>query len=193
MSEYENAVIYRISCKDKNITDCYIGSTTNLKRRIWKHRSDCHFQFANAYNRNCYKKMREHGGIKNWNIEQISTEKCSNKKELLSLERKYYEAQENPSLNTHYPGRSRQESHARWRANNPDYMATYREDNAEKIKKANSEYYKKNKLAINSYGGERIECEHCGATMRRNNIYRHYKSKKCLAIQKTSSETPESP
>ena len=193
MSEFDNAVVYRISCKDKNITDCYIGSTTNLKKRIYMHNYNYNFPSAQKNVYNCYKKMREHGGIQNWTFKQISTEKCSNRKEMINLERKYYEAEDNPSLNTQHPGRSRQESYTRWREKNPNYMATYREDNAEQIRKVNAKYYQKNKLAINSYASETVECKHCGANVRRNNMPRHQKSKKCQAIQKTSSETPESP
>ena len=191
MNKYDNSTIYKISCKDKQITDCYIGSTTNLQRRTWKHRSDCHFPGSRAYNREVYKKMRDHGGWENWEINPLAVVKCQNKKELLDLERKYYEAEKNASLNTHYPGRTKQEAQFRWRKNNPNYMAKYREDNANNIRKVNLAYYQKNKAAITVYNSEIVECDICGTKIRRNNLPRHRKTAKCKSIQKTSSDTPE--
>ena len=32
-ADYSKALIYKISCRDPSITDCYVGSTTNLIMR----------------------------------------------------------------------------------------------------------------------------------------------------------------
>ena len=34
MPDYSKGVIYRIYCKDSSITDCYVGSSCNIQKRI---------------------------------------------------------------------------------------------------------------------------------------------------------------
>ena len=38
---YSNAIIYKIQCLDPLNTEIYIGSTTNLRARKFKHKSSC--------------------------------------------------------------------------------------------------------------------------------------------------------
>ena len=63
MSEF---YIYKISCKDPLITDCYVGSTMNIITRITKHKND-----VKTSNLKIYKFIREHGGWDNWKYEVI--------------------------------------------------------------------------------------------------------------------------
>ena len=46
MVNYENAVIYKICCKDPTITDNYIGSTTDYKNIKINHKSNCNNQYS---------------------------------------------------------------------------------------------------------------------------------------------------
>ena len=39
--DYSNAVIYKLSCKDKSITEIYIGSTTHFTNRKNQHKTSC--------------------------------------------------------------------------------------------------------------------------------------------------------
>ena len=64
MPNYENGLIYKLCCKDANITDIYVGSTTNFKQRKKEHKADCHNENNKNYNRPVYKFIRENGG--NW-------------------------------------------------------------------------------------------------------------------------------
>jgi len=41
MVNYEKSTIYKIVCKDVNIKDCYVGSTTNFNRRKQEHKYNC--------------------------------------------------------------------------------------------------------------------------------------------------------
>ena len=41
MPDYNNTIIYRIVCKDANITDCYVGHTTNMVKRRQQHKHTC--------------------------------------------------------------------------------------------------------------------------------------------------------
>ena len=36
--DYSNTIIYSISCKDKTISDVYVGHTTNLIKRKCQHK-----------------------------------------------------------------------------------------------------------------------------------------------------------
>ena len=40
MADYSKTISYRIICKDKSITEGYIGHTTNLKKRLNKHKEN---------------------------------------------------------------------------------------------------------------------------------------------------------
>ena len=39
MNKYNNSLVYKIKCNDPNVTDSYIGSTTNFKVRCSAHKS----------------------------------------------------------------------------------------------------------------------------------------------------------
>ena len=47
MVNYNNSVIYKISCKDESITDTYIGATTCLARRKYDHKRYSNNDFPN--------------------------------------------------------------------------------------------------------------------------------------------------
>ena len=38
---YTNTIIYKIVCNDLNITDLYVGSTTDFTNRKYNHKSSC--------------------------------------------------------------------------------------------------------------------------------------------------------
>ena len=39
--DYSNTIIYKIECKDKRITEFYIGHTTNFIKRKYQHKTSC--------------------------------------------------------------------------------------------------------------------------------------------------------
>ena len=39
--DYSNTVIYKITCKDQNISDLYVGNTTNFVQRKHAHKQSC--------------------------------------------------------------------------------------------------------------------------------------------------------
>ena len=53
--DYSNAVIYKLSCKDKSITEIYIGSTTNFTKRKYEHKKICNNPNNQKYNNQKYK------------------------------------------------------------------------------------------------------------------------------------------
>lgn len=145
-ADYTNTVIYKISCNDINILECYIGHTTNLNRRVIAHKSKCNNIKCNGYNFKIYKIIRENGGWSNWSITSIEKLNCLNKKEAILRERYWFDAL-NSNLNSYIPANTTKE-----------YLLTnlkliklkkkiYYKANVERIK----EYYLANKDERNNY------------------------------------------
>ena len=72
--ECKQYTIYKICCKDPNIKDFYIGSTSSYVRRIQAHKTAVFNPSNTAHNYPVYKVIRECGGWDNWEhsiIEEI--------------------------------------------------------------------------------------------------------------------------
>ena len=182
MPNYQNGLIYKLCSKDTDITDFYIGSTTEFRRRKYSHKSSCNNEKSKDYNLDLYKFIRENGGWKNWDMVLIEYYKCDNK---LELEKKEREVIENlkPTLNKQIPTRTDKEyyqdnreqineKHKEYRQDNKEKTKKYRQDNKEKFKEYKKEYYQNN---IKEKAKEKITCE-CGAIITKCNINRHTKS-----------------
>jgi hypothetical protein len=133
---YENACIYEIVCKDVNITQRYIGSTTNLIKRRNQHRSSCNNEKRKNYNQYVYQFIRENGSFDNWVV--VLIEKvidCKDKEHLHKRERFYIEDKK-AELNKYIPLRTQKE---------------WREDNRYEINERQREYYANNKDENNEY------------------------------------------
>ena len=76
---YSKSSIYKIVCKDANIKDCYVGSTTNLTKRKYLHKSVCNNVNDKAYNCYLYQYIRENGGFHNWDFIEIEKFDCKTK------------------------------------------------------------------------------------------------------------------
>jgi hypothetical protein len=90
---YKKACIYEIICKDVNITERYVGSTTNLVKRRYEHKSSCNNEKSKQYNRYVYQFIRAYGEWGNWDvvlIEQVLD--CKDKEHLHKRERFYIES-----------------------------------------------------------------------------------------------------
>ena len=70
---YKYYVIYKITCKDPNIKEEYVGSTNNFEARQKKHVRDC-----SKMGTKLYKFVRSHGGFANFDFIQIDEIKCYN-------------------------------------------------------------------------------------------------------------------
>ena len=89
--DYSTCVMYRIVCNDINISECYVGHTTNLTKRRYQHKID----YKHNRNRKVYKFIGEHGGFENWSIIQIEEYPCNTYDDALMRERywmEYYKA-----------------------------------------------------------------------------------------------------
>jgi hypothetical protein len=150
MSEYNNSVIYKIYCKDDNITDIYIGSTTNFKDRKQMHKHYC-----NTRDYLVYQFIRQNGGWDNWDMEIIEEYPCDNRKELLKRER-YWIEHFNASLNKIIPGRSKAEIDRKYYQENIDKererRRKYYHQNREKRKEYSKKYHQENRQKRIEYG-----------------------------------------
>jgi hypothetical protein len=108
---YKKACIYEIVCKDVNITERYVGSTTNLIKRRGRHKSCCNNENCKQYNRYVYQFIRANGEWGNWDvvlIEQVID--CKDKEHLHKRERFYIE-EKKAELNKCIPLRTHKENY----------------------------------------------------------------------------------
>ena len=171
------ATFYKISCKDKNIKDCYIGQTTNFNVRKSQHKSYTNNQKAHQYTYPLYTFIRENGGWNNFKMEILERLDCKDKEELKNNERHLIDFHKG-TLNNRIPGRTTKEY---TKEKLPDYskkyikkkyvkdkrekyVTKYREENRDKIK----EKWNKNNITYS--------CP-CGKDIKKYNLVKHYKTK----------------
>ena len=85
--DYTNTIIYKIYCKDENITDVYIGHTTNFIQRKYSHKIACN---SNNNNLKIYNIIRNNGGWDNWDMIQIAKYNCNDLTEARIKEQEHY-------------------------------------------------------------------------------------------------------
>ena len=131
--EYKNAVVYKIVCLDPNIKDLYVGSTTNLTVRKYRHKHSCNNKRNIHHNLYVYRFIRNHGGFDNWQVIPIKQyNNITTKRALLKKERKYIERL-NSTLNVQIPLRTPIE---------------YNKDHKEEIQEYKQKWYEENKILI---------------------------------------------
>lgn len=124
--------IYKIHKKDNSITDCYVGSTYCVPKRLSEHKANCNNPNRAHYNYPLYRFIRENGGFNEWAMTEIA--KC-NVKTRNETERAYIETL-GATLNKQMPNRTTEEIKAiekeynkRYYAENKDKFIEYRERN----------------------------------------------------------------
>jgi hypothetical protein len=90
MPTYVNTVIYVIKCKNEQITDCYVGNTTNLKSRKAEHKYNCINENSKSHLLKVYVFIRNNGGWDNFEIIEIEKYPCNSKKEANYREHYWY-------------------------------------------------------------------------------------------------------
>ena len=139
--------VYKIVCKDKEITEFYIGSSLDFDKRKQKHESDSNNLNGIQYCSPLYMFINVNGGYDNWKYEVIKEFPNHNKKQLNIEEQKYMDLLK-PTLNSH-------------NANGLDI---------ERKKNTDKKHHKiSNKIKSN--------CDICGKEMFRSNIKRHKRNK----------------
>jgi predicted GIY-YIG superfamily endonuclease len=102
---YQNTFIYKITCKDENIKNTYVGLTMNFDERLKSHKRNCkNFKRQEKL----YNFIRCNGGWDNWEMSIL--EKCvfKTRTETGKRERYWYEKL-NADLNINCPSRNNEE------------------------------------------------------------------------------------
>ena len=148
-----NTIMYKIVCKDIEITDCYAGKTTDFTRRKATHKHSCNNPTNRAYELNVYEFIRANGGWENWDMIQIEKYEAVDMLDSKQRERYWIETLQ-AKLNKQIPTRTHQE----WRDDNKDKLKKQNQEyilkNKDKIQKQKQEYYQKNKDKLQEYNQE---------------------------------------
>ena len=175
--DYSKTIIYKIVCKDIDIKDCYVGSTTDFVRRRYKHKSASEIITHQTY---VYDFIRQNGGWNNWEMIEIEKYNASNHNDALKRERYWFEELK-ATLNMKTPSRSGKEfdtiriKEPKRREYNIQKSKEYRENNKEYVKENNKEYRENNRDKIKEYKVTKILCA-CGCVTNISHTSRHKKS-----------------
>jgi hypothetical protein len=166
VTDYSKTIIYVIKCHDDNITEEYVGSTTNFRSRKSSHKNSCINENHGHFNSLKSKFIRENGGWENWMMIQLEEFPCENKRqaecreEELRFERK-------ARLNSHRAFRTKEqikeykmnyktehkEQIKNWleenKNNHKEYRKQYRLEHQNRIKEQMKKYYEENKDYLN--------------------------------------------
>jgi len=195
--DYSKSVIYKLCCKDPSIEDFYVGSTTNFIKRKAQHKTTCNNE--NIDHHNCYKYqfIRDNGGWNNWDMILIKYYPTDSKRNLEMEERRIIEELK-PTLNKQLPTRDKKEYYENnkeyfnekkkiYTQNNKEkvveYLKEYRKINKEKLTEKNKIYRENNKEIINDKRKEKTTCPICGSIVRKSDLKKHQRTKKCLNHQ----------
>jgi len=135
MPKYENAVVYKLCCKDPSILDEYVGSTCNKYKRKQNHKFNCNNENSKGYNIPVYQFMRENGGFENWNMIILEEYSCESKVQLCQREREWFEKLR-PTLNIYRPIITEEENNERIE----EYEKHYYEENREELNEKGKKY-----------------------------------------------------
>jgi len=154
--DYSNTIIYKIVCNDLNITECYVGHTTNFIQRKYSHKKNCINNNNNQPNFKIYQFIRANGGWNNWSMIEVEKYPCNDFNEASTRERYWYE-QLNANLNTQIPLRTQKEYCETNKEQILEYQKEYYETNKEQLLEKQKEYYETNKKQIKEYKKEYYE------------------------------------
>jgi len=179
--DYSKTIIYKLVCKDINITECYVGHTTDFKSRKKSHKSNCNNTNVIMYNFNVYQFIRKHGNWENWDMIEIEKYSCNDSNEAAKQERLRMEELK-ATLNSHIPSRTNQEYYQDTIEKHSQNAKDYYIKNKENYHK----YYKTNKVKIQERKKEKITCS-CGSVIQKGNIKEHEKTNKHIRIVNQSN------
>ena len=122
---YQNTFIYKIVCKDINISNTYVGLTINFLLRKRYHELNSN----NSRKGKLYDFIRLNGGWENWDMIIVEKCCCQNRKEA-GIREKYWFEKLNADLNKNYPSRNRDQ----WYQDNKQRLIQLQKIWREKIK-----------------------------------------------------------
>ena len=99
---YNDTIIYKLCCNALNITDIYVGNTTDFRIRKSSHKSKCNNPNSVEYDFKLYKFIRENGGWDNWSMVLVEKYPCKDSMEARQRTR-YWIENLHAQLNTKVP------------------------------------------------------------------------------------------
>ena len=159
--DYSNTIIYKLCCKDISITDIYIGHTTDMIKRKYRHKQCVLKPELNGGKSKCYETIRANGGLDNWDMIQIEVYNAKDVNDAKARER-YWIEEMKPSLNYEIPNRTWKERYINKRQERREYD----------IKRC-KEYHEKNREVLNAKKREKVQCPHCPSLICRTGLARH--------------------
>lgn len=172
--DHSKALIYKIVCNDLNIKDCYVGSTTDFRKRKNHHKSVCNNANSKRHNLNVYQFIRANGGWDNFNMVLVELYPCETSLELLKRERHWTE-QLKANLNImKNQGIIKEIGEALYSKNK---FKEYKEKHKEDMAINNKQYRLKNADRIKEYKSTKHMCE-CGCNYTNGHKQRHERSQK---------------
>ena len=148
---------YQIVCLDAKVTDSYIGTTRDLKRRCIKHKSVCHKENSPGYKFKLYKFIRKNGGWSNWVMFPLDVLETDDYVAVRQKETELMKLHKS-TLNT---------------------INSYRSFEDKKV--YDKEFYLLNKIKINQRWSENFSCK-CGGKYTRNHKLSHLRTAKHKAF-----------
>jgi len=148
-TDYSKTIIYVIKCKDDNITEEYIGSTTDFIKRKCAHKSSCNNEKNKHYNFKIYKFIRENGGWINWIMLEVEKYPCQDKNEAHKREEEIrIDRKAKLNMKKAFGAETKEEYNKNYYEENKEYYKKYYEENIDKIKEQKIKYYEENKEEI---------------------------------------------
>lgn len=154
--DYSKTIIYKICCKDVNITDIYVGHSTDLIRRRQQHKQNCYNETDKEYNVYKYQFIRENGGWENWSLIPIEEFPCENVNQARIRERYWIETLK-ATLNKQIPTRTNKEYYEDNKEHIKEVIKEWYEDNKEYLKEYRKEWYNNNKEHKKEYREDNLD------------------------------------
>jgi len=188
MVNYKNSIIYKLCCRDPDIKDIYIGSTTNFRTRKHDHKKICENKTGTYKNAHfyVYQFIREHGGWNNWDMVEVEKYECNDRKELHCRER-YHIEQLGAGLNKNIPTRTHKEYMEENKERLNKQRKEYREANKEKIRERDRARYPARSASVLTKAKEKVTCE-CGSIIARGNLSDHRRTAKHIKLMEEKEE-----
>jgi len=168
-------IIYKIFCKNKEITDEYYGHTSAFRNRKYRHKGHCNNENDERYNTDKYKFIRLNGGWDNW--EMVPIEEIKNSSLINARIREQYYIDLNKSLMNQLKSYITEEQRLeRDKKYQKKYQKEYRLKNRDNILEQEKEYRLENRDNISEKKKEKMSCI-CGKTFTRQYKAQHERTK----------------
>jgi hypothetical protein len=151
--DYSKTIIYKITCNDPSVLECYVGHTTNFIKRKYSHKSSCVDETKNF---KVYQMIRDNGGWNNWTMVPICEFPCENFTQAL-IKEESCRVELQASLNTYKcliaePKQYQREYHKEYYKYHKEYYKEYNilyyQEHKEEISEKAKIYNQKNKEEI---------------------------------------------